>query len=238
MCQISRISEQEALERDGYCLSDRPLVNTTVSHRDEEALCLERDGFVMLDMPPEAVLPSQHSSAIRRDPGCPRTDPMPAGGGIPESAPRANEDFAHLTEPLFCPLLQAPMKTLLLLVPCGHAFSPDGLHRLFQHAIRKELESERHDALSRYRRSGVDFIFEEDQLADLKMFSTHIFHPEYYCPLCKVPIRQPPLSSPALNNLIENALKLLSDGGLCDTDGIMDGIGKVKVNWEAYFNFF
>ena len=164
----------------------------------------------------------------------------------------------ELIQPLFCPILQAPSKSLLVLVespflcgvcdlilefrvvPCGHTFSPEGLHHLFQAAVLKELHSDRQETLAPYRKRvhGASNFYSEADFKDFNIFAHEDFLPDYRCPVCKICIYNPPLSSPSLNFLTASTVRLISETSKELANTVVDGLGDIQVDWKSYFIFF
>ncbi|KAJ3486655.1 hypothetical protein NLJ89_g11793 [Agrocybe chaxingu] len=225
----------------------------------EEIRCLERDGFYLIESNKTDPLsqprqtqsqitgPTLRSKATGAQEVTTRSNNSASSANVQHKSaspaeqstvPRINvQKYESLLQSLFCPLLQAPARNLLVLVPCGHTFSGEGLQRLFQSSIKEELNSRRHDILAPYRKAGPHKVYEEEQLADFKAFAVNPFRPTYRCPLCKVLIRHPPIVSTSLNGLVKNAVELLSAMNIGVLEEIVEGVGEIKVNWKAYFWF-
>jgi len=128
-------------------------------------------------------------------------------------------------------------------VPCGHAFSPEGLHSLFQNAIYQELCTDRHEILRPYRKFGIarrvpPAYYVEDDLRDFTKFSIYPFTPTYSCPLCKTLIKRPPIVSMALNALVEQTVRLALQDNPSASVTVVDGLGDIHIDWAIYFLFY
>ncbi|EDR04829.1 uncharacterized protein LACBIDRAFT_304130 [Laccaria bicolor S238N-H82] len=199
------------------------------SHEDE----LERNGIVVLAKDRFVVLAAQnvrlqHCSDMHQQ-------RLSEGDSIRR---KLDMIFKAAVESLTCPILLEPVKCLWILPECGHAFSAQALHQLFQEAVRLELNRDLHDHINvepQLREEGHT-PYTAEIFARFKNLATFNFTPSYKCPLCRTVVTSVPIRC---TQTVNTALGIISfiRAYTQKVVTIENGCGLIGVDWADYFIF-
>ncbi|KAJ3499907.1 hypothetical protein NLJ89_g10023 [Agrocybe chaxingu] len=243
MNQSTRTSEQQvALDRDGFLLLDAQFSHDTFS-LEEHGFCLSKDNR---GDDHHINNGASSSRSETREETLPLNDVLVKVnllnhvsnlGCLSPLLTSSSQILKAASDSVICPMLQESCLSVFVLGSCGHTFSAQALHGLFQAAIRDELSLQRHNCLGAFRKPGESPIYNEAELEVFKHLSTAPFLPLYRCPVCRARVTHPPVQSRKHMKLVSDILEIMTAHGIGHDveDGNADG--DVNVEWQAYFIF-